>query len=269
MIFHAQIAADEGRWDVDDVAEGLVRKLVHRHPHVFGDVDEVGCRRGPRELGAAQGRGDRRSQGGRRRHPGVAARARARREGSAPRGRAGASNGGASSRRPARAPRRGRRAAGGRNEPRATPRRRSATCCSRRSRVAPLGLDAESALRRTTTRFALGRSGRRPGDRARPRSPPISPTNELRALYDEANGGGDRDRGGAGADRRDAVVGARRTRHPGRDRGAFGSAVFTDDFPGRYDSNFLRVEQPVGSGAPRAARRRGGPAAGAPERTAR
>jgi MazG family protein len=41
VTFHAQIAADEGRWDVDDVAEGLVRKLIHRHPHVFGDVEVV------------------------------------------------------------------------------------------------------------------------------------------------------------------------------------------------------------------------------------
>jgi MazG family protein len=39
VTFHAQIAADDGRWDVDDVAEGLVRKLIHRHPHVFGDVE--------------------------------------------------------------------------------------------------------------------------------------------------------------------------------------------------------------------------------------
>jgi MazG family protein len=39
VTFHAQIAADEGRWDIDDVSEGLVRKLVHRHPHVFGDVE--------------------------------------------------------------------------------------------------------------------------------------------------------------------------------------------------------------------------------------
>jgi tetrapyrrole methylase family protein/MazG family protein len=39
VTFHAQIAAEEGRWDVDDVAEGLVRKLIHRHPHVFGDVE--------------------------------------------------------------------------------------------------------------------------------------------------------------------------------------------------------------------------------------
>jgi ribosomal protein S18 acetylase RimI-like enzyme len=27
----------------------------------------------------------------------------------------------------------------------------------------------------------------------------------------------------------------------------YGSAIFTDDFPGRYDSNFLRVEHPIGS----------------------
>jgi MazG family protein len=43
VVFHAQIAADEGRWDVDDVARGLVEKLVHRHPHVFGDVEVSGA----------------------------------------------------------------------------------------------------------------------------------------------------------------------------------------------------------------------------------
>jgi len=43
VVFHAQLAADEGRWDVDDVAEGLVRKLIYRHPHVFGEVEVVGA----------------------------------------------------------------------------------------------------------------------------------------------------------------------------------------------------------------------------------
>jgi len=42
VTFHAQIAADDGRWDIDDVADALVAKLVHRHPHVFGDVDVAG-----------------------------------------------------------------------------------------------------------------------------------------------------------------------------------------------------------------------------------
>jgi tetrapyrrole methylase family protein / MazG family protein len=43
VVFHAQMAADERRWDVDDVAEGIVRKLIRRHPHVFGDVEVSGA----------------------------------------------------------------------------------------------------------------------------------------------------------------------------------------------------------------------------------
>jgi MazG family protein len=43
VTFHAQIAADEGRFDIDDVAETLVRKLIHRHPHVFADVEVAGA----------------------------------------------------------------------------------------------------------------------------------------------------------------------------------------------------------------------------------
>jgi tetrapyrrole methylase family protein / MazG family protein len=43
VAFHAQIAADEGAWDIDDVAEGIVRKLIRRHPHVFGEVRVSGA----------------------------------------------------------------------------------------------------------------------------------------------------------------------------------------------------------------------------------
>jgi tetrapyrrole methylase family protein/MazG family protein len=43
VVFHAQMAADDGAWDVDDVAEGLVKKLVYRHPHVFGEVEVAGA----------------------------------------------------------------------------------------------------------------------------------------------------------------------------------------------------------------------------------
>ncbi len=42
VVFHAQIAADDGAWDVDDVAAGIVAKLIRRHPHVFGDVKVSG-----------------------------------------------------------------------------------------------------------------------------------------------------------------------------------------------------------------------------------
>jgi tetrapyrrole methylase family protein/MazG family protein len=39
VVFHAQIADEEGRFDVDDVCRAVVDKLIHRHPHVFGDVE--------------------------------------------------------------------------------------------------------------------------------------------------------------------------------------------------------------------------------------
>ena len=35
-VFHAQIAAGEGRFTFDDVARGIAEKLIRRHPHVFG-----------------------------------------------------------------------------------------------------------------------------------------------------------------------------------------------------------------------------------------
>jgi tetrapyrrole methylase family protein/MazG family protein len=37
-VFHAQMAADDGVFDIDDVAEVTVDKLIRRHPHVFGDT---------------------------------------------------------------------------------------------------------------------------------------------------------------------------------------------------------------------------------------
>jgi tetrapyrrole methylase family protein / MazG family protein len=39
VVFHAEMGRQEGTFDVDDVAEGIVSKLVRRHPHVFGDID--------------------------------------------------------------------------------------------------------------------------------------------------------------------------------------------------------------------------------------
>mgnify|MGYP003217698893 CR=1 FL=1 len=36
VVLHAQIAADEGAFTIDDVVSGLNEKLVRRHPHVFG-----------------------------------------------------------------------------------------------------------------------------------------------------------------------------------------------------------------------------------------
>jgi XTP/dITP diphosphohydrolase len=46
VVFHARIAAerDDGTgFTVDDIADGIVDKLVRRHPHVFGDVTVSGA----------------------------------------------------------------------------------------------------------------------------------------------------------------------------------------------------------------------------------
>lgn len=38
VMMHAQIAEEAGVFQIEDVYEGINRKLVRRHPHVFGDV---------------------------------------------------------------------------------------------------------------------------------------------------------------------------------------------------------------------------------------
>lgn len=38
IVFHAQIAAEDDRFTVDDVCGAIADKLIRRHPHVFGDV---------------------------------------------------------------------------------------------------------------------------------------------------------------------------------------------------------------------------------------
>jgi tetrapyrrole methylase family protein / MazG family protein len=38
ILLHAGIGKDAGEFDIHDVIEGLARKLIYRHPHVFGEV---------------------------------------------------------------------------------------------------------------------------------------------------------------------------------------------------------------------------------------
>ena len=38
VVFHADIAQEEGWFSQLDVCDGICRKLIYRHPHVFGDV---------------------------------------------------------------------------------------------------------------------------------------------------------------------------------------------------------------------------------------
>lgn len=36
IIFHAQLAKEKGLFTMADVIDGLCRKIIRRHPHVFG-----------------------------------------------------------------------------------------------------------------------------------------------------------------------------------------------------------------------------------------
>jgi MazG family protein len=48
VVYHAQIASEEGAFTFADVADGITRKMIRRHPHVFGDD-------AARSAGAAKG----------------------------------------------------------------------------------------------------------------------------------------------------------------------------------------------------------------------
>ncbi len=38
VVFHAQMEAEKGGFTLDDVADGICKKLILRHPHIFGDT---------------------------------------------------------------------------------------------------------------------------------------------------------------------------------------------------------------------------------------
>ena len=84
VYFHARVASEQpGGFTIDDVAAGIVDKLVHRHPHVFAGLDVRGRRRGGAQLGVAEGL--REGPGvGARRHPARPAGAGAGRQGGRP-----------------------------------------------------------------------------------------------------------------------------------------------------------------------------------------
>ena len=58
VVYHAQIAKEEGAFDFDDVADAVTRKMIRRHPHVFGTPSSA-----PPASGRASGRGSRRRSG--------------------------------------------------------------------------------------------------------------------------------------------------------------------------------------------------------------
>ncbi|HEY0047081.1 MAG TPA: nucleoside triphosphate pyrophosphohydrolase [Flavobacterium sp.] len=39
IVFYAKIGSETGAFDMADVANGICDKLIHRHPHIYGDVE--------------------------------------------------------------------------------------------------------------------------------------------------------------------------------------------------------------------------------------
>src|SRR5690606_14538660 len=52
VVYHAQMASEAGAFAFPDVVEAITRKLIRRHPHVFGDAEA-------RAAGAAKGQWER------------------------------------------------------------------------------------------------------------------------------------------------------------------------------------------------------------------
>lgn len=38
LVFYAKIGSETGHFDIKDVLNGISEKLIHRHPHIYGDV---------------------------------------------------------------------------------------------------------------------------------------------------------------------------------------------------------------------------------------
>ncbi len=41
VVFHSQIAKERGAFDIKDVVDAIAKKLIHRHPHVFGGREDI------------------------------------------------------------------------------------------------------------------------------------------------------------------------------------------------------------------------------------
>jgi len=39
LVFYSKIASENQSFDISDVLEGITKKLINRHPHIYGDVE--------------------------------------------------------------------------------------------------------------------------------------------------------------------------------------------------------------------------------------
>ncbi len=59
MVFYAKIGSEKNAFDIADVCNGICEKLIHRHPHIYGDVkvkDEAEVKRNWENLKLKEGR---------------------------------------------------------------------------------------------------------------------------------------------------------------------------------------------------------------------
>ena len=50
VVFHAQMAREDGSFDFDEVARGIADKMIRRHPNVFGDEDTEARHSAPAQM---------------------------------------------------------------------------------------------------------------------------------------------------------------------------------------------------------------------------
>ena len=59
MVFYAKIASEKKAWDIADALNAVCDKLIHRHPHIYGDVvadDEETVKKNWEQLKLAEGK---------------------------------------------------------------------------------------------------------------------------------------------------------------------------------------------------------------------
>lgn len=66
VVFHSRIAEEAGHFQFGDVVEAITRKMIRRHPHVFGDDEarSAGMAKGMWERIKAEEKAERRAAGG-------------------------------------------------------------------------------------------------------------------------------------------------------------------------------------------------------------
>ncbi len=59
LVFYARIASEQGAFDIADALHAVCDKLIHRHPHIYGDIkvkDEAEVKRNWEQLKLAEGK---------------------------------------------------------------------------------------------------------------------------------------------------------------------------------------------------------------------